>query len=99
MVTWENYEEYMLLDADGELNDEQIKALHEFIGLHPELKKEYDLLKATVLQPDNSIVYEQKQELIKKSNVRKLNYTWWLYGAAASIILMVAFSGLTIWHH
>ena len=45
MVNLENYEEYMLLEADGELTESEQKALHAFIERHPELKMSWRFLR------------------------------------------------------
>jgi hypothetical protein len=95
MVTWENYEEYMLLDADGELNESESKALQGFIAQHPELQREYAMLKATVLEPDEAITYAHKEKLLKKTgNVRQLPSKWWMYSAAASIAAIIVIASI-----
>lgn len=65
MVNMENYDEYMLLEADGELNTAERKALYDFLELHPELKKELDAYKAVHLVPTVDIVYPDKESLLK----------------------------------
>src|SRR5690349_9629178 len=92
MVTWENYEEYMLLEADGELDEAGQKELHAFVAKHPELKKELAAYMATRLQPDTELVFTNKDTLLKKGgSSRTISMrSLWTYGAAAAVLLLVA---------
>ena len=60
------YEEFFLLYVDGELNAGERKAVENFAEQHPDLKKELELLKSSVLIPDNALIFEKKEELYKK---------------------------------
>ena len=84
MVNWKNYEEYMLLHADGELNNAEQNALDEFIRLHPELKEELSAYEATKLVPDMSQVYAGKESLLKPiPGTRVISLSSYMrYGAA-----------------
>ena len=62
-LTEENYEEYFISSAEGELNSEEEKDLEIFIGLNPELKREYELFGLTLLKPDTSVYFPGKQSL------------------------------------
>ena len=66
MVTWENYEEYMMLEADGELDAAGRQALQAFINANPALEEERLAFNALILKPDTAIVYPGKQSLLKK---------------------------------
>lgn len=96
MVTWENYEAYMLLYVDGELNDVAQKALLDFIQLHPELHFELKMYEAAVLVPDTTQGYLNKNALLKPVAARKVIALgqWWMYGAAAGIILIMSLFAL-----
>lgn len=93
MVNMDNYEEYLVLYADGELGEAELQELLAFISQHPELKAEMDMYAATKLVPDEAIVYSGKEQLMKNS-VEKRTISlrsWWVYGAAAaSVILFIA---------
>jgi hypothetical protein len=91
MVTWENYEEYMLLNADGELNEAEQVSLQAFIALNPELQKEYELYSAVRFAPDTTQVYQQKEMLLKEEPQKKTIAFkgWWAYGAAAGITAII----------
>lgn len=91
MVTWENYEEYMLLNADGELNEAEQVSLQAFIALNPELQKEYELYNAVRFTPDSTQVYQQKEMLLKEEPQKKAIAFkgWWAYSAAAGIAALI----------
>lgn len=91
MVTWENYEEYMILQADGELGEAEQKALLEFVRLHPELEEEMKLYQATVMKPDTTCVFENKDQLLRQEPGGKIMTLgqWWMYGAAAGVIILI----------
>jgi hypothetical protein len=91
MVTWENYEEYMLLSADGELNEAEQVSLQAFIALNPELQKEFEAYSIARFVPDNMIVYQQKDLLLKEEPQKKTIAFkgWWAYSAAAGIAAII----------
>lgn len=92
MVTMENYEEYMLLEADGELTEAEQKELYTFVDRHPGLKNELALFKAAKIEPDTSMVFEGKDQLLKTAAIktRTINVKgWWMYGAAVAACLAV----------
>jgi len=90
MVTWENYEEYMLLYADNELNEAELKALMAFVEEHPELKKELNAYAATKLVPDEELVFGNKDILLKKGGSDTIALNRWYYYAAAAAVLFFA---------
>ncbi len=90
MVNMENYEEYMLLYADGELKPEEEQALLAFVHQHPELKAELDAYAATRMQPDETIVYKDKDSLLRTAEpARRIGLgNWKIYMAAACVLLV-----------
>ncbi len=90
MVNWENYEEYMLLYADNELNTAEREALFAFVRAHPELHKELELYQATRLIPE-AMVYGNKDALLKKGGGSISLGNWWIYAAAAAILVFAVF--------
>lgn len=90
MVNLENYEEYMMMYADGELNEAETKALMDFVAANPELAKELEAYSATKLVPDTTMVYADKDQLMKTppAGGRTIGMrTWWMYAAAAAVLL------------
>lgn len=86
----------MLLYADGELSKEDEQALLAFVQQHPELQAELNAYAATKLQPDTTLVYEDKEALMKTTPGGRtmLLGGWKTYAAAASVILAVVFLAL-----
>ena len=83
-----NYEEYFLLYADDELNDEEKKAVEKFVYNNPSLQQEFELLLSAKLQPDNNIVFPDK-EILYKDERRKIIFLPWMRIAAAAIVLLL----------
>ena len=91
-INRQTYEEYFLLYADGELNESEMKAVEQFIKLNPDLAGEFGLIQDTVMKPDGSIIFENKELLFRdESEQRKVIYMRW-YRMAAAAVLLLAFS-------
>lgn len=92
MVNKENYEEYMMLYADRELTAKQEQALMAFVQQHPELQQELDMYAATRLQPDEHIVFADKDSLLKEETTKKAIWLsgWKQYAAAACVVIAIA---------
>ncbi len=91
MVTLENYEEYMILYGDGELSEEEKKALLEFVRQHPELQEELNMYEATKLTPDTAQVFAGKEKLLKpEGGGRVIAFRQYRsYGIAAAVLLIL----------
>lgn len=91
MVTWENYEEYLMLYVDGELGKDEQKALLDFANQHPEVQDELKTYQATVFQPELTQVFESKERLLRKEPAGKVIALgqWVRYGVAAGVILLL----------
>jgi hypothetical protein len=93
MVNWDNYEEYLILHVDRELNEVQNAELMKFIKLHPEVAEELAAFQSTRLFPDNYQVFTGKEQLLRKEPTRVIALNkWWMYGAAAGIIAIIMFN-------
>jgi hypothetical protein len=98
MVTRENYEEYLVLLADGELDAEGQKELEAFMQLHPEVREELALYEKLHLSPDTNQVFSGKEDLLKpepKGRTISLG-NWRQFSAAAAILLLIAL-GFMMW--
>src|ERR1044072_9579347 len=89
MVTIENYEEYFMLAADGELDTEGRKALGVFLAAHPELAAEAEAWKFLRLTPDVHIVYADKETLLRKEP-KQIVVNWQVSLAAGAAPLLAA---------
>jgi len=93
MINKENYEEYLCSYVDGELNEAETKALLLFLEVHPELKEELTAFESTKLQPDTTVVFEDKKTLFKKDGAILISFNnWKTLSAAAGLALLLGFS-------
>ena len=94
MVNWKNYEEYMLMHVDGELNEEEQQHLLAFIAEHPGLQEELAAYEATRILPDTALVFAGKESLLKPAQPsRVISLTAFIrYGAAAAVIFLALFA-------
>ena len=89
MIDLKNYEEYIMLYVDDELPTAETKELMDFLEKHPDLKKELEAYQKTKLPMAAELVFADKNKLIKQQ-VRRINLNRWLvYGAAASVVLLI----------
>lgn len=79
VINRHNYETYFLLWVDGELSDEEQVAVDRFVAENPDLAEELSLLKSTQLQPEETIVFKDKEALFKKEgqDISLNNYEEW----------------------
>ena len=95
MMSWDNYEEYMLLHADGELQPAEEQELMAFVQTHPELKKELELYSAARLAPDATMAYAHKDALLRPEPAKRIIAlpTWSRYAIAAGVaaLLLIPF--------
>ena len=94
MVNWKNYEEYMLMHVDGELNEEEQQHLLAFVAENPGLQEELAAYEATRMLPDMAQTFAGKESLLKPvqpSRVISLS-AFIRYGAAAAVIFLALFA-------
>jgi hypothetical protein len=65
MVNELNYEEYLINEAEGLLNKEQLSAIEEFISINPQFEKDRKLYSLSHLSVVDDIVFEAKESLKK----------------------------------
>ena len=94
MITWDNYEEYMMMHADGELKPAEEQELMNFVFEHPELQNELAAFAMTKMIPDTTTTYSKKQSLTKPETKTKLLPfgNWKRSALAASVVALVCFS-------
>ncbi len=91
MITLENYEEYIVMHADGELQPHEEEALQAFLNEYPHLRSELAVYEITRLEPDTAIVFTGKDALLKKEGGRKIGFIpgWRTFAAAAAVAALV----------
>jgi hypothetical protein len=67
IITRNNYEDFFMLYADNELSAADKKAVEAFVIQNPDLEKELLMVQQTILKPDNNIVFENKNSLMKQT--------------------------------
>ncbi|NLR65127.1 hypothetical protein HGH92_12490 [Chitinophaga varians] len=88
----DDYASMMLSYVDGELSEEETVRLKSWLKEHPEGRQEMALLQVVKLEPDNTIIFENKASLYRSSRKTiKMAPYWW--GATAAAVL----AGLLIW--
>ncbi|HZG01152.1 MAG TPA: hypothetical protein VEY71_09120, partial [Chitinophagales bacterium] len=88
-----NYEEWLFRKVENDLNAEELKQLETFLVQHPEYRAELDAFEKTVLVPDQSFVFRNKQVLYRdEPRVVSLWYRnpqYWAVAASLVLILSV----------
>jgi len=80
-ITRHNYEEYFVLYLDNELGSGDRRQVDLFVLENADLKNELDWLKQSRLVPDASVVFDNKEQLMKASGIGSINidnYEEWL---------------------
>lgn len=99
MINWENYEEYMMMHADGELSAAEEQELMSFLYEHPELQSELTAYSMSKLIPDTTITYAKKDTLLQPATAKKVIAfpAWRKYSVAAGVaaIFFISFYKLT----
>lgn len=95
-ITADNYEEYMLLYIDNELNSEQKLEVEKFIESSSQAKQELGILQKTKLQTE-AISFPYKESLYRKAErVRVVSIKWWRIAAAAVILLAIGLTAVVL---
>jgi len=84
------YEESLLLYVDGELDASKRAAIEELASREPRIGLELEQLKMTVSQADPSIVFPEKEKLLRSTKGRRVVMLPWLQASAAAAVLAVA---------
>lgn len=100
MITWENYEEYMVMYIDGELGKAQEQELMSFLYEHPELQQELAAFSMTKMIPDEGDTYSRMDSLLKDEpgGGKVIAFGGWrTYRAAAGIAAAILLGVAAIW--
>src|SRR6476660_10216847 len=90
-VTESNFEEYFVLYGDDELTREEKEHVEQFVYRHPQHQAEFEVILRAKMEPDNSIVYPNKETLYRHEKPeRKVVYMqWWKIAVAAVLLLFL----------
>jgi len=89
-----NYEQWLIMYVDDELNEEEKIAVKKFASAHDHVKQELELFQQTRLQPEE-IVFPNKEILYRREGtVRVISMQWWKVAVAAVLILS---AGVTVY--
>lgn len=92
-VNMSNYEEWLVLYIDNELNSEEKEAVEKFVSANPSVQKELELFQKTKPQAEEKIVFANKESLYRREEkVRVVSIKWWRIAAAA--VLLIGFSAV-----
>ncbi|MEI9908502.1 MAG: hypothetical protein WDO71_01835 [Bacteroidota bacterium] len=95
-ISMNNYEEWLLSYTDNELTAEERKDVEGFVAEYPSVKKEFDLLQQTKLQPEE-IVFPDKESLYRKEEkVRVVAMRWWRIAAAAVLLIGISTTAIVL---
>lgn len=94
-INLSNYEEWLVRYMDNELNGEEKAAIEKFISDNPAVKKEWELIQRTKLQPE-TITFPNKELLYRKEDKVRRIPAWWRMAAAAAIVVAVGTTALVV---
>ncbi len=97
-IRQDNYEERLLSYIDNELTGPEKSRVEQFIADRPLIKKEFEILQKTKLQPEN-IVFGDKSILYRRAEkVRVIAINWRRIAIAASLVLAVGTAAVVLFN-
>jgi hypothetical protein len=88
-ISLSNYEEWFVLYMDNELTAEQRTVVEQFTAANPEIQTDLQLLLQTKSEPEQSIVFPDKETLYRREEKTR-PIIWWRIAAAAAVLIAVA---------
>jgi hypothetical protein len=91
IVNETNYEEYFVMYADDELDNELKDSVEQFVFLHPEFRSEFELIQKVKLNADPEIIFPEKAILYRtEKDDEVLVFRWRNIAAAAIAFIFLA---------
>ena len=84
-----NYEEWMVAFLDNELSANETVVFNQFIAMHPELSDELNAFELAQFTQEETIIYDNKEALHKKSGATILLKKVWPVAAALVLALII----------
>jgi hypothetical protein len=90
LIDENNFEEFCIASGEGLLEEKDRSRLNEYLSLHPDKQRDFDLYGKLFLQPDPLLIYPDKKGLKKRGTaVIPLRFFYYAAGIAASIALLL----------
>ncbi len=86
-INRDNYESWFLDYIEGSLSAGQISQVHQFIAVYPDLARELAVWQQTLLKPDMTVVFQQKETLKKRRTILPSGWVYTLGAVAAAVLL------------
>lgn len=90
-------QENLLLYADDELNQADKKSIEALVATDRVAHAEWNILRQTKLEPDNSVVFEDKKSLYRTEGGRVVRFKWWRAAAAAFLLGLGLWTGVSVY--
>jgi len=90
-------QENLLLYADDELTAADQKTVEALLATNKKARAEWVVLQQTKLQPDMTVVFADKQSLYRKEAGRVVVLRWWRVAAAAILVGLGLWTGVTVY--
>jgi len=90
-------QENLLLYTDDELNAADRNTVQAMLAADKKAMAEWSILQQTKLEPDTSVVFEDKQSLYRKEAGRVVSIKWWRVAAAAVLLGFGLWTGVSVY--
>jgi hypothetical protein len=88
-INLNNCHSFFILYADNELSQQQKAGVELFVYQHPQVQAAFEMMQQLSLEPDKSIIFENKQSLYRKEKDDKvIPFGWWRLAVAAMVLLV-----------
>src|SRR5262245_6865712 len=86
-INLNNYEQWLIMYVDDELNAEERTAVEKFASTHQHVQQELELFQRTKLQPEEIIVPNKEILYRREKTVRVISIQWLRVAVAAVLII------------
>jgi hypothetical protein len=90
-------QENLLLYADDELSITDKRSIEALLATDKTSQAEWNILRQTKLQPDMSVVFDDKRSLYRTEGSRVIGFKWWRVAAAAVLLGIGLWTGVSIY--
>lgn len=90
-------QENLLLYADDELSAADTRSVEALLATDKAAAAEWNVLRQTKLQPETSVVFEDKKSLYRTEGGRVVGIRWWRVAAAAILLGFGLWTGIAVY--